>query len=75
MESTLDGAAGSAGGTHRSFEIGDASGVAFARRGASEAARFAALSETDAGRLAIVLTEAATNILKHAAHGELLVRA
>ncbi|MEX3925304.1 ATP-binding protein [Paraburkholderia sp. BR10936] len=75
MESTLDGAAGSAGGTHRSFEIGDASGVAFARRGASEAARFAALSETDAGRLAIVLTEAATNILKHAGHGELLVRA
>jgi len=75
MESTLDGAAGSAGGTHRSFEIGDASGVAFARRGASEAARIAALSETDAGRLAIVLTEAATNILKHAGHGELLVRA
>ncbi|MEX3910152.1 hypothetical protein AB4Y33_43430, partial [Paraburkholderia sp. BR14319] len=26
-------------------------------------------------RLAIVLTEAATNILKHAGHGELLVRA
>jgi anti-sigma regulatory factor (Ser/Thr protein kinase) len=75
MESTLDGAAGSAGGTHRSFEIGDASGVAFARRGASEAARIAALGETDAGRLAIVLTEAATNILKHAGHGELLVRA
>ncbi|MEM5314600.1 ATP-binding protein [Paraburkholderia sp. JHI869] len=74
MESTLDGAAGSAGGTHRSFEIGDASGVAFARRGATEAARIAALTETDAGRLAIVLTEAATNILKHAGHGELLVR-
>ncbi|MEX3961886.1 ATP-binding protein [Paraburkholderia sp. EG286B] len=73
MESTLDGAAGSAGGTHRSFEVSDASGVAFARRGASEAARIAALGETDAGRLAIVLTEAATNILKHAGHGELLV--
>ncbi|MCP3713310.1 ATP-binding protein [Paraburkholderia sp. CNPSo 3274] len=75
MESTLDGAAGSAGGSHRSFEIGDASGVAFARRGAAQAARIAALTETDAGRLAIVLTEAATNILKHAGHGELLVRA
>ncbi|WP_321936659.1 ATP-binding protein [Paraburkholderia sp. J8-2] len=75
MESTLDGAAGSAGGSHRSYEIGDASSVAYARRGAAEAARIAALTETDAGRLAIVLTEAATNILKHAGHGELLVRA
>lgn len=75
MESTLDGAAGSAGGTHRSFEIGDASSVAYVRRGAAEAARIAALTETDAGRLAIVLTEAATNILKHAGHGEMLVRA
>ncbi|MCP3723625.1 SpoIIE family protein phosphatase [Paraburkholderia sp. CNPSo 3272] len=75
MENTLDGAAGSAGGSHRSFEIGDASSVAYARRGAAEAGRIAALTETDAGRLAIVLTEAATNILKHAGHGELLVRA
>ncbi|SDC51308.1 ATP-binding protein [Paraburkholderia lycopersici] len=74
MESTLDDAAGSAGGTHRAFEIGDASGVAYARRAAADAARIAALNETDAGRLAIVLTEAATNILKHAGHGELLVR-
>ncbi|PVX84867.1 anti-sigma regulatory factor (Ser/Thr protein kinase) [Paraburkholderia unamae] len=75
MESTLDTAAGSGGGMHRSFEISDASSVAYARRGAAEAARSAALNETDAGRLAIVLTEAATNILKHAGHGELLVRA
>ncbi|WP_027820789.1 ATP-binding protein [Paraburkholderia bannensis] len=75
MESSLDGASGLAGGVHRSFEIGDASSVAFARRGAAEAARLAGLNPTDAGRLAIVLTEAATNILKHAGHGELLVRA
>ncbi|RQN38910.1 ATP-binding protein [Paraburkholderia tropica] len=75
MESTLDGASGMAGGTHRSFEIGDASGVAFARRGAAQAAQLAGLDATRAGRLAIVLTEAATNILKHAGHGELLVRA
>ncbi|WP_322102389.1 ATP-binding protein [Paraburkholderia sp. J41] len=74
MESSLDGATGSAGGAHRSFEIGDTSSVAYARRGAAEAARAAALNETDAGRVAIVLTEAATNILKHAGHGELLVR-
>ncbi|NIE63271.1 ATP-binding protein [Burkholderia sp. Ax-1719] len=75
MESSLDGASGLAGGTHRSFEIGDASSVAFARRGAAQAAQLAGLNATDAGRLAIVLTEAATNILKHAGHGELLVRA
>ncbi|MBB3257417.1 anti-sigma regulatory factor (Ser/Thr protein kinase) [Paraburkholderia bannensis] len=75
MESSLDGASGLAGGTHRSFEIGDASSVAFARRGAAQAAHLAGLDATDAGRLAIVLTEAATNILKHAGHGELLVRA
>jgi anti-sigma regulatory factor (Ser/Thr protein kinase) len=75
MESSLDGASGVAGGTHRSFEIGDASSVAFARRGAAQAAQLAGLNATDAGRLAIVLTEAATNILKHAGHGELLVRA
>ena len=74
MESTLDGTAGSAGGAHRSFEIGDASSVAFARRGAAVAARMAALDEIGSGRLAIVLTEAATNILKHAGNGELLVR-
>lgn len=75
MESSLDGASGLAGGTHRSFEIGDASSVAFARRGAARAAQLAGLNATDAGRLAIVLTEAATNILKHAGQGELLVRA
>jgi len=60
--------------THLSFDIADASSVAFARRGAGEAAQSIGLSETDAGRLALVVTEAATNILKHAGHGELLVR-
>ncbi|NMG66094.1 SpoIIE family protein phosphatase [Azoarcus indigens] len=60
--------------THLSFEIADASSVAFARRGAGEAAQSIGFSETDAGRLALVVTEASTNILKHAGHGELLVR-
>jgi anti-sigma regulatory factor (Ser/Thr protein kinase) len=59
---------------HASFEIADASGVAFARRGASDAAQKCALNETDAGRLALIVTEATTNIVKHAQHGELLVR-
>lgn len=59
---------------HTSFEIADASGVAFARRGASDAAQKCALNETDLGRLALIVTEATTNILKHAQHGKLLVR-
>jgi anti-sigma regulatory factor (Ser/Thr protein kinase) len=59
---------------HASFDIADASGVAFARRGASEAAQKCGLNETDSGRLALIVTEATTNILKHAQHGELLVR-
>ncbi len=59
---------------HASFDIADASGVAFARRGANVAAQRSALNETDLGRLSLIVTEAATNILKHAQHGELLVR-
>src|SRR6202012_3703102 len=62
-------------GMHAVFEIADASSVAFARRGASDAAQKCALNETDLGRLALIVTEATTNILKHAQHGELLVRA
>ncbi|WP_257829147.1 ATP-binding protein [Burkholderia glumae] len=59
---------------HASFEIGDPSGVAFARRGAHDIARRGLSGETDLGRVALIVTEAATNILKHAKHGELLVR-
>lgn len=75
MENTLGGVSSGGGGAHRPFEIGDASAVAFARRGAAEMARQAGFGDTDAGRLAIVTTEAATNILKHARHGEVLLRA
>jgi anti-sigma regulatory factor (Ser/Thr protein kinase) len=60
---------------HTSFEIADASSVAFARRGANDAAQKGVLDDTDMGRVALIVTEAATNILKHAQHGELLVRA
>ncbi|PXW25644.1 ATP-binding protein [Paraburkholderia caballeronis] len=75
MESVLSRAPGAGGGLHRPFEIADASAVAVARRGVAAAARSAGLGETDAGRLALVLTEASTNIVKHARHGEVLVRA
>ncbi|SIT40018.1 putative anti-sigma regulatory factor, serine/threonine protein kinase [Paraburkholderia piptadeniae] len=71
METSLSGLRG----MHTSFEIADASGVAFARRGANDAAQKGALNDTDAGRVALIVTEAATNMLKHAQHGELLVRA
>jgi anti-sigma regulatory factor (Ser/Thr protein kinase) len=70
METSLSGLRG----MHASFEIADASSVAFARRGANDAAQKGALNETDLGRVALIVTEAATNILKHAQHGELLVR-
>ncbi|MBI0325515.1 ATP-binding protein [Burkholderia plantarii] len=59
---------------HASFEISDPSAVAFARRGAGDIARRGLSGETDLGRVALIVTEAATNILKHAKHGELLVR-
>lgn len=56
------------------FPIGESSHVAAARRGASEMARALSFDETHIGRVAIIVTEAATNILKHASHGSLLVR-
>lgn len=59
---------------HTAFPIADASDVGFARRGAADAARRAGFDETQAGRLALIVTEAATNILKHAGHGEMLIR-
>ncbi|WP_225032567.1 ATP-binding protein [Paraburkholderia sp. XV] len=70
METSLSGLRA----MHASFEITDASSVAFARRGANDAAQKGALNETDLGRVALIVTETATNILKHAQHGELLVR-
>ena len=48
--------------------------VALARRKALEAAKLANLSESDSGAVGIVVTEAATNLLKHAGGGEIIVR-
>jgi anti-sigma regulatory factor (Ser/Thr protein kinase) len=56
------------------FEIAEASQTAFARRATCELARGLGFDETTSGELAIVVTECATNLLKHAQHGELLVR-
>ncbi len=58
----------------RHAAVDDPSAVAAARRMASELAARAGLSETDVGRVALLVTEAATNVLKHAGGGEILVR-
>jgi anti-sigma regulatory factor (Ser/Thr protein kinase) len=56
------------------LEIVDASQVASVRRAASEAARHLGFDQADAGRAALLATEAASNIFKHAGRGQLLLR-
>ena len=58
---------------HALLRVTDATGVGEARRIATELARALALGDTDAGRVAIVVTEIATNLVKHAGEGELLL--
>ncbi|HKW49455.1 MAG TPA: ATP-binding SpoIIE family protein phosphatase [Gemmatimonadaceae bacterium] len=55
-------------------EIADSSQVGEARRTASKLAAEAGLDETEAGRVALIVTELGTNILKHAKRGEMIVR-
>ncbi|MGA9703785.1 ATP-binding protein, partial [Pseudomonas sp.] len=55
--------------------IEDVSQVGYARRTAQQLAEQLGFDETDAGRVALVATELASNILKHAEHGELHLRA
>ncbi len=55
--------------------VTEPSHVAEARRGGAALARDLELDETAAGRLALVVTEAATNVLKHGGGGEVLVQA
>lgn len=55
--------------------IEDVSQVGHARRTAQQLAEQLGFDDTDAGRVALVATELASNILKHAAHGELHLRA
>ena len=56
------------------FEVDHASHVADARQTALELAARLGFDEECAGRLALVITEAGTNIVKHARGGQLLVR-
>jgi anti-sigma regulatory factor (Ser/Thr protein kinase) len=62
------------GGSHEAtIGVTDASGVSAVRRRAAELTRGAGFGETEAGRVAIVVTEAATNLVKHGAGGEVLL--
>ncbi len=60
--------------SHISINIEDASQVGASRRVATMLAHEAEFSDTEAGKVAIVATELATNIVKHAGRGEILVR-
>jgi anti-sigma regulatory factor (Ser/Thr protein kinase) len=60
---------------HTRLEVADSSQVGSARRFASELARRNGMKEDDTGRVALVVTESASNLLKHAGGGELLLRA
>ena len=54
--------------------IDDPSKVGEARRSAKAIAAAIGLSETEAGKFAILASEAATNIAKHAGHGDVVLR-
>jgi anti-sigma regulatory factor (Ser/Thr protein kinase) len=57
----------------RAQPVTDQSHIAEARRSAVEAATAFGFDTTDAGRVAIVATELATNIVKHGGGGEMLI--
>lgn len=56
---------------HAVFPMGDPSRVGEARRHAAQLADECDLGEVEAGRLAIVVTELATNLVRHATRGRL----
>jgi anti-sigma regulatory factor (Ser/Thr protein kinase) len=60
---------------HVHLQIMEKSAVAEARREVTGLARAVGFSENDVGRVAIVVTEAASNLVKHTPQGQLLARA
>src|SRR4051812_11126707 len=58
-----------------SVPIREQSQISEARRKALQLAGTAGFSEQDSGRLALVVTEAATNILRHGGGGEIVLDA
>jgi anti-sigma regulatory factor (Ser/Thr protein kinase) len=61
-------------GRQTGFHIGEPSEIATARRAACDLARTLGFNETITGEVAIVVTEAGTNINKYAGSGEILLR-
>jgi anti-sigma regulatory factor (Ser/Thr protein kinase) len=57
----------------KSVGVNDQSGVAEARRAATDLAGRAGFTDVDAGKLALIATELSTNLLKHGSGGEILV--
>lgn len=64
-----------AGTWHVAFPMGDPTRVGEARRRAAVLAAQAGLDEQAAGRLALVVTELGTNLVRHAQQGQLLLAA
>lgn len=60
--------------TNLALQIHDASQVGEARRAAKRCGLLGGFSEIDASRLALVVSEAATNLVKHAQGGEILIQ-
>jgi len=58
----------------RIIPISDASGVAQARRSVADLASAAQFDDTAAGELALAVTEAGSNVFKHAGHGCIAAR-
>jgi anti-sigma regulatory factor (Ser/Thr protein kinase) len=63
------------GGQSTLVTVADESQVGEARRAVTAACQRLGLDETTTGKAAVVVTEAATNIVKHAGRGEILLRA
>lgn len=58
---------------HR-FTVDDISGVAAVRREALKLAEWLGFDDTALGRVGVIVSEVATNIVKHAGNGEILLR-
>jgi anti-sigma regulatory factor (Ser/Thr protein kinase) len=61
--------------TSLAVPLSDSTQVAVARRAATALARQIGMGETVSGQLAIVVTEAATNVIKHGGGGDILLTA
>lgn len=62
------------GAVQESFAVAHPSDIAAARRAGVKLAEALGFDETGAGRVALVITEAATNILKHAVSGRIILK-